>query len=317
MIANLFLISILLVGFGYSDVLDRAKSWTDEEVDAAARKWGESSLTQRGAAAQHEGLARWQEDIINSEELPQNERIALLGGALSKISMFNLYQVSKRIEVYDLAQQKLLSIPGHATYYRDKINALREQLNSGQIDLDAWSERKYPYFEALGHMPSEEAVEVLGEFAEDKYGWTGSRDPGDWNVPGLKEYRMKDWAVDFTVWKPACMALENLGIENAPVKKGERVKETKRQELWSQWWQEVKTGKRKYRFKGSDVEHPVSGTIGTKSAALRQERRPTPPDKQTASPPAGSGRDLDWFWPALIFTLLVGGYLICRKSFKQ
>jgi hypothetical protein len=269
-------------------------------------------------AAASEERMKWFEErrgwIERARETKDETTILNLSRILSGIGR-NLSSASPEgKELYEQAKAILISIPGHATYYRDKINALREQMKSGEIDLDTWSDKKWPYFEVLGHMPSEEAVEVLGAFAADKYAWTGSGNPKDWDVPGLKEYRAKDWVVEFSVCVPACKALENLGIENPPVRKGERVKETKRQELWSQWWSEVKTGKRTYRFKGSDVVHPVSRTVSSATNDQRPERRPTTIDKQTAPPPAGSTGTYKWIWPTLILALLVGGYLTCRRS---
>lgn len=269
MIGKIMLFAFVAASMGLADVLDRSKLWTDEEVDAAARKWSEKSVKERGAASQHEALAQWRAGILNSDKLPQNERIEQLGNALRKISMFNIFQVAERVEVYDLAQQKLLAIPGHALFYRDKVNELREQVKAGNLSMDNWSSGKRPYFEALAHMPSEEAVEVLGGFAEDKFGFVFSDDPKDLDVPGLKEYDYShlDYEINFSVCLPATKALETL-IEDPPARAGQR--EYDRQALWAYWWKEVKAGKRKYRFKGSSVEHPINPPPGT----IREARRP-------------------------------------------
>jgi hypothetical protein len=179
----------------------------------------------------------------------------------------------KSIVVYSAAQNKLLSIPGHATYYQDKINAMREQVKAGNLSMDDWSSGKRPYFDALAHMPSEEAVEVLGEFVADKFGFVFSDDPKDLNLPGLKEYDYShlDYEIDFSVCMPASRALGSI-IENPPAGVGDR--EDERQALWSQWWRDVKSGKRKYRFKGSSVEHPIIAPPGADREVRRPERRP-------------------------------------------
>lgn len=60
-------------------------------------------------------------------------------------------------------------------------------------------------------------------------------------------------------------------IENPPAGVGDR--EDERQALWSQWWRDVKSGKRKYRFKGSSVEHPINAPPGADREVRRPERR--------------------------------------------
>jgi hypothetical protein len=60
-------------------------------------------------------------------------------------------------------------------------------------------------------------------------------------------------------------------IENPPAGVGDR--EDERQALWSQWWRDVKSGKRNYRFKGSSVEHPINAPPGADREVRRPERR--------------------------------------------
>jgi hypothetical protein len=62
-------------------------------------------------------------------------------------------------------------------------------------------------------------------------------------------------------------ALGSLGIEPPPYRGKNSLNEGK---YWGPWWEEVKSGKRKYRFKGSSVEHSVNAPPGT----LREVRRP-------------------------------------------
>jgi hypothetical protein len=216
-------------------------------------------------------------------------------------------------ELYEQAQATLLSVPGHATYFRDKIISAKVDVRSGKLNLSVWQRLVMNNVDVLKHLPSEETVAVLMEFVGDDFASLASNDPADYEIPGLKQ--MVFW--DMSVHGPATRALSNLGIVNPPFHSPSGGGGKDSRDAWLQWWSEVQQGKRKYRFKGSDVGYPVSGTIGTTQTALRPERRPIPPDKQTASPYAVKDEALNWFVPSLIIALLVVGYLAYRRSFSH
>lgn len=213
-------------------------------------------------------LPKFREQINAAAQLPPEQAIPIYGNTLELLGRWSSYPIEEKWPIFHEAQQKLLSIPGHATYYRDKINALREQLLEGNLGLEDWGDRKSLYFKVLGHLPSEEAVEVLCGFAGDDFATGGFLDSKNAHIPGLKDWKFTDYAVDFTVCLPAMNALRSLQIENGPSVEG--IDAEKHALVWRQWWQEVKTGKRKYRFKGSSVEHPINAPPGT----VREFRRP-------------------------------------------
>lgn len=253
-----------MANMGSADVLDRSKLWTDAEVDAAARKWSEESVKERGSASQHEALAEWRADILNSDILAQNKRIELLGNALMKISMFNIFQVAERIEVYDLAQSKLLSIPGHAKYFTDKIDEARrsdeERIKSVEFTPD-WE--KYPqdseiyqsngwkwfylwanYANAcsenigiLSHIPSTESVRALGNYLRER------------NEPNIK-------CPPPDTGRLAAEGLMRL-ISDGPILSSTAGSEEVGK--WRRWFDEVRAGTRTFRFVGSDVNYTLDG----------------------------------------------------------
>lgn len=261
--------------------------------------------------------------IEKATDLPPAQSIPIYGDVLMRLGG---WQRPDTLAVYQEAQSKLITIPGHATYYRDKINELREQLLAGKLSLEDWDEKKSPYFRVLGHLPSEEAVEVLCGFAGDDFATGGFEDRKNAHIPGMKEWRFSDYDVDFTVCLPAIKALRSLQIDNAPSVEG--IDAEKYALVWRQWWQEVKTGKRKYRFKGSDVWHPVNAPPGAERKIRRPDRHPGvppaagSPSRGTVSADAGtevSGpASTKWFTLAGIAAVLIGMvvYFARRKSLR-
>ena len=254
-------------------------------------------------------LPKFQERINAAAQLPPEESIPIYASILEKLGRWSSYPIEEKWPIFNEAQAKLLSIPGHATYYRDKIKALQEQMRTGKLGLEDWSAEKQPYFAVLKQLPSEETVEVLGDFAMDKFAFAFSKNPEDLAVPGLLQYKYSDYSVDFTVCVPAMSALEALGIDDPPVKG--HLREDVRQALWSRWWQEVKAGKRKYRFKGSDVLHPVNAPPGAEREVRRPERHPGSTSvAKTLENPASKPTDevkaerTNLHWP--VFAAIVG-----------
>jgi hypothetical protein len=98
LIHALVMVGLLSGTVAVAEPIDRAKMWTDIEVDDQARIWGDEVGQDRSALAQRQSLAKWRTDIENSDQLPIAERIELLIGALDKISRFSNYQVGERIE---------------------------------------------------------------------------------------------------------------------------------------------------------------------------------------------------------------------------
>jgi hypothetical protein len=80
-------------------------------------------------------------------------------------------------------------------------------------------------------------------------------------------------------------AISHLGIENPPTGPSDRAgasyPDLERIDAWKNWWNEVKTGKRTYRFIGSDIEYGPDGPIAAVQAQ-KHEKRPASDEKGTA-----------------------------------
>jgi len=275
MIRTLIIFGALIGPVAVAEPIDRTKMWTDAEVDAQARKWGEEVAREDGASAQHEGLAKWRKDIFNSDQLPANERIDLLSKALDNISRFSIYQVSERIEVYDMAREKMASIPGHADYFADKIEeswksnaervrtaeakpewqALLEKMKDTaegekimfSLNRDMWGD--YPDISSeglrmLGHIPSTESVRALGHYLRKR------------DEPEIKKYNSPGTGFS------AAKSLTEM-ISDGPIQTWMASWEDVPR--WQQWFDELKAGKRTFRFVGSNVDYTLDGPADAKT----------------------------------------------------
>jgi len=203
--------------------------------------------------------------------------------------------------IFDKARFALLSIPGYAKYYQDKIERLRAQAlvddkktddEISQMRADKTMVEFYDYenfrkkaFTVLGLLPSCETVAVLGHFLDDPEGLDGKQLSGDARFDS-----------DFQGFpanaEASAIALSQLGIKNSPLaaarEKGDHNFLRKGEvDAWKAWWNEVKDGKRTYRFIGSSTEYgpddPVAGNNSQKSGSDRKRDvvRPSPVTSST------------------------------------
>ena len=187
--------------------------------------------------------------------------------------------------VLNAAKSALVSIPGHAKYYQNKIESMRLEVlaNSKKSDdeiVDAQSNGQEILFEAdylsyaensirtLRFLPSAETVAVLGHFLNDPEGEDGKTLLG--NPRGSDDSPPRD-----TNAEQAAKSMAKIGIENPPFQtsrpnphNGIREGELK---AWRDWWNEVRDGNRTYRFIGSKIEYGPDGPASAE-AIQRSER---------------------------------------------
>ena len=288
MITKIVILQMLVGSACFADIEERSMILSDFEVDNKARRWGEEVVNERGASSQHEALTQWRKAILNCEQLPEKARIELLIKALDKISRFSIYQVAERIEIYDLAREKMTSIPDHANYFTDKIeeswnsNAekvrkiefppdwetkLEKLIQSGsdlQYYMD-WQRAQWGNYEEirsenlrmLGHIPSKESVRALGYYLRER------------NLSGIK-------IEPPVTGELAAGSLSEL-ISDGPTRTGQSSWEDVPK--WQQWFDEVKAGKRTFRFVGSDVDYTLDGPANAKTLkniGIENSGRPRP-----------------------------------------
>jgi hypothetical protein len=178
------------------------------------------------------------EASIRAAELdPSEANVIELGGHLRGIARYGQPPVNK--PYYDLIQKTLLSIPGHAQYFADKLERLRTELpktDDGHI-------RSVYIAQTLIHMPSPETIKVLGDYLHDE------RD-----VPPQRKWTPENAHL-------AAYALSRIGLRDFPF---EGPLAPYSLTIWPDlhqlpdyraWWEEVKSGQRAFSFKGQAVEY--------------------------------------------------------------
>lgn len=230
--------------------IDRSQWMTDQQiVDSWANVW-KSDKGPREVMKQHQALAKWKSDILSIDDRPSEEQIELLVTALRKMSRYDIFQLHERFEIYDMAQKRVISIPGHAECIRDRVlsaqNEVKAHLDDGQtsVKLGEYYTEKSRSFEALSHLPSAENVRILGEFLSDE--WTG-------------DLSIQEGAKVFPLSHDAVRAFGQLPLIGKPFPQTEGYQAPEQLEGWRQWYQEIKSGKRTFRFEGDPTEYDLNG----------------------------------------------------------
>ena len=179
--------------------------------------------------------------------------------------------------IFEKSQTALLRIPGHAKHYQDRLESLRaDLLSAAKLPEDPFKMKrnsayaKYEHFRVevfpvLGLLPSSETVAVLGHFLNDPEGRDGKDTLGEpITFSDVPPYPINAEA--------AAIAIRKLGIEHPPALPSSRDGCTLEEiDAWKDWWNEVKDGKRTYRFIGSNIEYGPDGPA-TKEQLQRIER---------------------------------------------
>ena len=190
-------------------------------------------------------------------------------------------------EIYKTVHSMLISSPGHAKSCQIRIESLRKEvldnykktndeivrLQASGVDIKNEGDYiKYIEFSLtnLRFLSSPETVEVLGNFLNDPEGKNGKTllgrrrsNPGD------------DFPPSPMIAELAVSSIRALGIEHPPfvelranpnggIFDGEV-------DAWKDWWNEVKEGRRTYRFIGSSIEYGPDG-LATREVIQRVER---------------------------------------------
>ena len=161
--------------------------------------------------------------------------------------------------LYRETQNSLLSIPGHALYYKNKIESLRSKIKSGKYDEDERGNyiREYRDHQGaihiFGQLPSAESIAALGHFINDSEGRDGK------TIIGTTHKGDDGFEVNCL---NAMVELNRVGIANPPVDLKRPVTTDNMFEYvdkWKDWWEEIRSGKRTYRFIGSPIEYGPDG----------------------------------------------------------
>ncbi len=233
-------------------------------------------------------------DRILAMEKPE-ERISLLGPFMG-IAAYGRESMSEdQTAVFERARDALVSVPGHARFYQERINRCRSEVQANAqkpgeeiarleregkwTGLGDYETIRKQAFQILRELQSAETVSVLGDFLDDPEGRDRKNLLGlPVEISGTRKFGPNCLA--------ASVALSNLGIEHPPSEfrrdfgyagsvsyiNDEQLREV---DAWKDWWNEVEAGKRTYRFIGSSIEYGPDGPASAealKRIALADKR---------------------------------------------
>ena len=272
---------------------------TPEEIDSSGSR---EIVAQRGAAVQMRSLEAYRKEIAKCGQLPPDKSIPILQYAVFKLPRYNIYQLKERIEVFDLARDTLLSIPGHAQYFADLIEAERAKLSPKNFRNDYDQDRFRYLRETMVHLPSPETVKVLGHYLAD------DRDippPERWDDGGPTP-------ANSIIAMEALLCLE---LRDAPYPPGRYLERTRFLPAVRAWFAPIQSGETTFSFKGQAVEYrfkPDGTWVSTPIAnppddapkplpSQTQPREHSKPTPQPDPPPAAAATSHlpPWPWPWL------------------
>jgi LPXTG-motif cell wall-anchored protein len=273
-------------------------------------------------ARQKEALAEWKNDIHQSSTLSSKERIKLLGECVVKMTKRPIFQIDERWEIHREAQALMLSIPGHAEYYADRINTLRRQIDepSDGTETDRLKKNSLKHtllreqqrsFETLQQLPSPQTIRVLGEFLTDERGRTIVNPSAD-ILGQIKNSFQRPNSVY------AANALATLPLKNKPHAPKAGFHDNQPPREWINWYTQIKEGRRTFSFEGDPNEYDLNGPVrGAKNPDLpRTARRPDQKDEASSpsSTPKSTSSALPWLTAIAAVLLALGGWLFFRKK---
>ena len=211
-------------------------------------------------AEQRSNLELWRKEIERAASMSPAEAIPLLGRCVVKMTKSSIFQVEERWDVYREAQAALLSRPGHAEFYAEKIKDAQREVerqrgthNEGPAKSKLLNEQMYG-FETLGQMPSPETVRVLGELLFDPWGLKLDAKPGE--DPNNDKYGETSHA------SRALRALASLPLETrANATPAEKTTYWADIDSWKLWYSQVKAGTRTFRFEGDPQDYNLQGPV--------------------------------------------------------
>ena len=255
--------------------------------------------------------------------LPRGEAIKELGLGLYKTSLKSIYRIDEREEVRKEIQTALLSIPGHAEYYRDKIEGLTIPYLEAEA---AWKKTEENIYingkdagllfseldrgrmwalQTLRELPSPETLRVLGEMFDDERMLVRL-------LPDKSNQEMASMSRPTSELsaRTLCEMIEN------PPTKGDWNYD-RDMPVWRNWWRQVKEGRRTVRFKGDPQEYDFTGPVreAKNPDVPRVAKRPHVHDESLPnSGKVSSSVRTSWIAGAIAALLAIVGWFFVRRK---
>ena len=217
-------------------------------------------------AANNQRFENWKKaasELPPLQTMSNEDKFEKLGKILRGIGDPSLYleYAEEAAELQNRLQQEVITMPGHAAYFADKIKKEQASIQHlprrpvpGRLEYDR--NRYYIIAEILVCLPSPETIKVLGEFLWD------DKDAHEWHPDD-------DWGQRQSNSSLAVQALRGIGLKDRPL-----VPDI---ELWRAWYEEIKSGKRAFSFKGQNVEYRFNPDGSVSSSPIKlEEERPAP-----------------------------------------
>jgi hypothetical protein len=194
----------------------------------------------------------WQDTLESVRDKTPQDKLKSLSLGLRNMGYRRANYDSHSFEVdrmFEAIQSTMLSIPGHARYFAEEIKREQEKVvkyptNTGpRVSYDF---NRAKYFNTLAHLPSPETIAVLGEFLAD-----------DIDTPQPLMSPDSDWGENPRANSfAASVTISATGLRDAPAdKKSYEADPESHLAKTRAWWEEVKSGKRTFSFKGQSVEY--------------------------------------------------------------
>lgn len=247
-----------------------------------------------------DGIDKW------NSTTDKNQKIQNLGDYVSKLGRALPNQIDLRwSETFFKAQSALITIPGHAQYFADEIEKLRESKTTTPGHFIYEDKRLYYLRDTLGHLPSPETVKVLGHYLND------DRDPP------VESAGTMDASVFPANSFLALEAMGTLGLKHPPPSAKLGYRNQAVLDACRQWWAEVQSGKRTFSFVGQKEEYTFKsdGTWETVTTARLPGDRLRPLKRPSGTAPATILPEKSWSWITAAVLSLIGVIVwILRKS---
>jgi hypothetical protein len=162
-------------------------------------------------------------------------------------------------EVSQRAIAALLASPGYGDYFASRLRSIRENSKGEPGSINRMEEAQLACFYTLRMLPSAESVRVLGEFLYDEEERVPPSLP---NQPDDRHARQRELGVNFNAYY-SLEAMAKLPLVAPPVPKRKRdfVSYVQDIDAWRLWYEQVKSGKRTFRFEGDPQEYSLAGPV--------------------------------------------------------
>jgi hypothetical protein len=231
-------------------------------------KWMAMLIGLSSVTRANEWRDRWMSEMDQIGNLPIHTRIERLGTAVGAKSTAGGWQPSDdQLAVANRAVDILLTIPGHAEYYRDRV--LKAQADyrdevfnkvSGAKHNDYITEQSI-FLQTLCQLPSPETVRVLGDFLSDN--WFRPTDPNRPQGPHVSPMSLN-----------AARTFGKLPLASKPANNRLDHEAEGALPAWQSWYEQIKAGKRTFRFEGDPTEYDLNGPApGQKIVQISRDRK--------------------------------------------